>query len=377
MTSIPSLAPFRKPNAPVPPVRAFKKTSAIQMLDIGEQPLGRDAKRKKAKEEKEEKEKEIESSATPDYAAGLTSMIPPSPAPVYAPPTPAPIPSSHDIGPSLPVGPSRKVATIPQKTDPPMLTQQPQVTIPQPNLQSQQGQLNQQPQPSMQMNPIPQPQLVPAPQLQVQQQRPQMVQQGPTQQQRLAPQVMPQQQIQVPGQILQSQVPGQILQSQIAGQIQQAQIPGQIQQQPRQFQQAPQQQGQQFMIGADRKPVHVTPELRAAVAEVFRGANRATKPEKALIVGFICGSKENPCPQLGHIVTIKLGDHIEKVTYPDGTETYSFVEMHYQMNYQTGEGKKLKKPRPLTQQEIQQLHMQQAASMMQQQMGNQQQTVAR
>ena len=345
------------------------------MLDIGEQPLGRDAKRKKAKEEKEEKEKEIESSATPDYAAGLTSMIPPSPAPVYAPATPAP---SHDIGSSIPVGPTRKLPTIPQKTEPPMLTQQPQLTIPQPNLQPQ---LNQQPQPSMQMNPIPQPQLMPAPQLQVQQQRSQMVQQGVIQQQRLVPQqVMPQQQIQQP------QVPGQIQQQpQVPGQIQQQpQVPGQIQQQPRQFQQAQQQQGQQFMIGADRKPVHVTPELRAAVAEVFRGANRATKPEKALIVGFICGSKENPCPQLGHIVTIKLGDHIEKVTYPDGTETYSFVEMHYQMNYQTGEGKKLKKPRPLTQQEIQQLHMQQqqmqqqqAAGMIQQQQMGNQQTVAR
>lgn len=339
MTSIPSLAPFRKPNAPALPVRAFKKTSAIQMLDIGEQPLGRDAKRKRVKEdkEKEEKEKEVESTVTPDYAAGLTSMIPPSPAPVYAPATPQ-IPTSHDIGPSGPA-PNRKPAiTIPQQKSEPLPTLTPaaptlqsNINLPQqPGLQ----QPIQRPQHTIQTNQA-QPLLIPAPQLQ----------QGPTlqtgSQQRVIPQAMPQ--IIVP----QQQPPVQ---------------------QQRQFVQQPQQQGQQFVIGADRRPVNVTPELRAAVAEVFRGANRATKPEKALIVGFICGSKENPCPQLGHIVTIKLGDHIEKVTYPDGSETYSFVEMHYQMNYQTGEGKKLKKPRPLTQQEIEQLHMQQ------QQMQQQQQT---
>lgn len=336
MTSIPSLAPFKKPNLSSAPVRAFKKTSAIQMLDIGEQPLGRDAKRKKVREdrEKEEKDKEIESTTTPDYAAGLTSMIPPSPAPVYAPATPQ-VSSSHDLG-----LPSRKpLMNAPQpKLEPPPTLVQPTIQLnalqQQPTLQPQMSQ----PRPNLQINQG-QPQLMPAP---LMQQRPQL---QPAMQQRMMPQTMPQQPM------LQQQAPVQPV-------IQQPQ--------QRQFVQQPQ-QGQQFVIGADRKPVNVTPELRAAVAEVFRGANRATKPEKALIVGFICGSKENPCPQLGHIVTIKLGDHIEKVTYPDGSETYSFVEMHYQMNYQTGEGKKIKKPRPLTQQEIQQLHMQQQQMQQQQQ----------
>lgn len=330
MTSIPSLAPFRKPNAPSVPARSFKKNSAIQMLDIGEQPLGRDAKRKKIKEdkEKEDKDKEVESTTTPDYAAGLTSMIPPSPAPVYAPATPQ-VPSSHEIG----LAPRKPVINAPQHK------QEPPPSLIQPTLQPNVNQQLPQPRLNMPINQG-QPQLTPAPQIQ---QRPQL--QPAVQPPRMTPQAMLQQ---------------PMLQQPVQPVVQQPQ--------QRQFIQQPQQQvGQQFVIGTERKPVNVTPELRAAVAEVFRGANRATKPEKALIVGFICGSKENPCPQLGHIVTIKLGDHIEKVTYPDGSETYSFVEMHYQMNYQTGEGKKIKKPRPLTQQEIQQLHMQQQQMQQQQQ----------
>ena len=33
--------------------------------------------------------------------------------------------------------------------------------------------------------------------------------------------------------------------------------------------------------------------------EMFRTANKVTRPEKALILGFMAGSRENPCPHLG------------------------------------------------------------------------------
>ena len=33
--------------------------------------------------------------------------------------------------------------------------------------------------------------------------------------------------------------------------------------------------------------------------EMFRTANRVTRPEKALILGFMAGSRDNPCPHLG------------------------------------------------------------------------------
>ena len=68
------------------PVRATvnRKDGGIKMLDITEQPIGRDAKRKKKNpedKEKEDKTSDTEAAPTPDYAAGLTSTIPPSPAP--------------------------------------------------------------------------------------------------------------------------------------------------------------------------------------------------------------------------------------------------------------------------------------------------------
>ena len=33
--------------------------------------------------------------------------------------------------------------------------------------------------------------------------------------------------------------------------------------------------------------------------EMFRTANKVTRPEKALILGFMAGSRDNPCPHLG------------------------------------------------------------------------------
>ena len=32
---------------------------------------------------------------------------------------------------------------------------------------------------------------------------------------------------------------------------------------------------------------------------MFRTANKVTRPEKALILGFMAGSRDNPCPHLG------------------------------------------------------------------------------
>ncbi len=34
---------------------------------------------------------------------------------------------------------------------------------------------------------------------------------------------------------------------------------------------------------------------------MFRTANKVTRPEKALILGFMAGSRDNPCPHLGKI----------------------------------------------------------------------------
>ena len=70
---------------------------------------------------------------------------------------------------------------------------------------------------------------------------------------------------------------------------QQSQTPGQ--QQPGQS--AASQQGQV------RRSLTLTKDQMMEAQEMFRTANKVTRPEKALILGFMAGSRENPCPHLG------------------------------------------------------------------------------
>lgn len=97
----------RAPTRPSMP--GVRRDGGIKLLDITEQPLGPDAKRKKRTQEhvdntpKAAKEAEkistaMDTNSTPDYAAGLMSFVPPSPAPAY-------ITSSGLSGPAS-VGPS-------------------------------------------------------------------------------------------------------------------------------------------------------------------------------------------------------------------------------------------------------------------------------
>ncbi|KAF8789812.1 Negative elongation factor A like protein [Argiope bruennichi] len=79
--------------------------------------------------------------------------------------------------------------------------------------------------------------------------------------------------------------------------------------------------------------------------DMFNKSNKVTRPEKALILGFIAGSRDNPCPHLGQIVTIMLSENEEKVQQVDGTVQTMIVETHFQMNYSTGEWKRVKKYR--------------------------------
>ncbi|RWS31984.1 negative elongation factor A-like protein [Leptotrombidium deliense] len=80
----------RNPTRPSMP--GVRRDGGIKLLDITEQPIGRDARRKKrthdeienvAKQKENDKTTEQKLNPTPDYAAGLTSMVPPSPAPSY------------------------------------------------------------------------------------------------------------------------------------------------------------------------------------------------------------------------------------------------------------------------------------------------------
>lgn len=121
----------RAPTRPSMP--GVRRDGGIKLLDIAEQPLGPDLKRKKRAPDhlesgtKNAKEGEkmspaVDTNVTPDYAAGLMSFVPPSPAPTYmpassgsslsgpasvGPPSNAPNSSNMAVGlKSLPVPPS-------------------------------------------------------------------------------------------------------------------------------------------------------------------------------------------------------------------------------------------------------------------------------
>ncbi|KAL1422569.1 hypothetical protein MTO96_021977 [Rhipicephalus appendiculatus] len=40
--------------------------------------------------------------------------------------------------------------------------------------------------------------------------------------------------------------------------------------------------------------------------EMFKNSNKVSRSEKALILGFMAGSRANPCPELGNLITIRL-----------------------------------------------------------------------
>lgn len=96
-----------------------------------------------------------------------------------------------------------------------------------------------------------------------------------------------------------------------------------------------------------KKGLALTREQMLEAQDMFRTANKVTRPEKALILGFMAGSRDNPCPHLGNIVTIKLSEDQENVQQADDTYLTMMVETHFQMNYNNGEWKRIKKFRTI------------------------------
>lgn len=101
--------------------------------------------------------------------------------------------------------------------------------------------------------------------------------------------------------------------------------------------------------------------------EMFNNSNKLTRPEKALILGFIAGSRgkipffffsmthliffyvspkyqtENPRPEDGSVISIKLNEAEEILTSQNGQQLRVIGELYFQMNFETGEYKKIKK----------------------------------
>ncbi|CAG0888515.1 unnamed protein product [Darwinula stevensoni] len=363
---------------------AGHKEGGIKLLDINEQPIGYGLGGKKRKRPLESEEKKPPSTeslpvpTTPDYASGLTPSNPPTPAqpppsgflspatPLSThvsthpstPSTPAPVTGglktpSHvetsstylpDVSPSstpnttpqLPVShlhveqsqqQQQQVPGIPQQTEQARST----FASPQSLLSGNTGSSH--PNAQMVLGTTPQHQ---QPQTQEQSQSPSQ------------PQSQEQQQNQQPVYAVMRPVqPTYVQQSppvQAVHVVRLSTTPQQPYQQPAQPQPL-QQQPQQLQT--PKKGLSLTREQMLEAQEMFRTANRVTRPEKALILGFMAGSRDNPCPHLGNIVTIKLSEDQETVQQGDGVVIPMIVETHFQMNYNTGEWKRIKKFRRL------------------------------
>lgn len=97
------------------------------------------------------------------------------------------------------------------------------------------------------------------------------------------------------------------------------------------------------------KKLSLTREQMFAAQEMFKTANKVTRPEKALILGFMAGSRENPCQEQGDVIQIKLSEHTEDLPKADGQgSTTMLVDTVFEMNYATGQWTRFKKYKPMT-----------------------------
>jgi len=312
----------------------------VKLLDITEQPMGYTAAKKRKRQQDIEDAKraadeanaaatQIKSEAaanpTPDYAANLATSLQPTtvPPPAYVPPPPTPqVPVT---APPPPVYAPVQSVTVPLATQPnalpgaPVTVALPTVPHPQVSAGTRIIQLPTQPLPQVRMTSISSP---------VNLGSNGVVTSGLTQSMTATRTVVQPQHIimQQPRQtFIQTQPQQQILRQPA---VQTIQAP------------AATQPGQ-------RRNLSLTREQMLEAQEMFRTANKVTRPEKALILGFMAGSRDNPCPHLGSIVTIKLSENQENVPQNDNTYLTMIVETHFQMNYNTGEWKRIKKYRRL------------------------------
>ncbi|KAH8278952.1 hypothetical protein KR018_011771 [Drosophila ironensis] len=103
--------------------------------------------------------------------------------------------------------------------------------------------------------------------------------------------------------------------------------------------QAPQQQNTQSQQAPQRRGLSLSNEHVHKAHEMFRKANRVSRPDKALILGFMAGLRENPRPNSENVLVIKLGETEEKVQQDDGNTALCMVESHIRLDYNTGEWK--------------------------------------
>ncbi|XP_070565176.1 negative elongation factor A-like [Ptychodera flava] len=279
---------------------SMQKERGTKLLDINEQPMGggREAKRRKKMQEIESMQEQMKKDkeappATPEYAASLMSpAVQKSGAAAStatSTPTPSYVPGSNKPSTSL-------LANIVGQTTPPSIRDARENLQQQLQQQLQQSQLR--------------------PQTTVTAQLTQQPSQQQQQQQKAVAVIQPAATTTVPTATTTTATPSTV---------------------------APAAASTAAAQPAAKKGLSLTREQMLAAQEMFRLSNKVTRPEKALILGFMAGSRENPCPQQGDIVTIKLSENHENSS--DGTPMT--VDSYFEMNYSNGQWKRYKTQRPL------------------------------
>lgn len=87
----------------------------------------------------------------------------------------------------------------------------------------------------------------------------------------------------------------------------------------------------------------LTESQLSTVQSLFQDANRVTRPEKAMIISFIAGSRDNPRPETGQITRIRLSEHRERVLNQNTGQLMDLaVDTFLTMDYSTGKYEKVK-----------------------------------
>jgi len=85
-------------------------------------------------------------------------------------------------------------------------------------------------------------------------------------------------------------------------------------------------------------PSVVDPEVARSLKSVLEKSNRLGEPDKSTIISFLHGNRTNPQPEKGSVITVLLNSDVE-----EEEDKQSLVEILFEMNYDTGRWRRLKR----------------------------------
>jgi len=77
-------------------------------------------------------------------------------------------------------------------------------------------------------------------------------------------------------------------------------------------------------------------EQMESARKIFQHSNKLSRPEKAVVLGFIAGSRKNPYPEQGSVVTILVNEERVKSNIEEGKNNNSILQTLLELHYETG-----------------------------------------